>query len=163
MVEIDVMQKNFTRQFQQLHFNLDGETQDNQTSKSTIEINFYKCKNTSQRTKYLKESRSKNYFSKTQLIAAQQSKEFLQLQESELKILMAKQLFRWIILDKLNNESLKIKLNLPPEKTEQLLKGNLTKLSLYEILECLTQFGFEAYICLRTSKNKTPGKIYFED
>jgi hypothetical protein len=156
------MQKNFTRQFQQLHFNLEDESHRDQTSKHTIEINFYEGKNSHQKNNYLKDSVSKKYFSQAAMMTTRQSHEFLKFQEAELKTLMANQLLRWIILDKLNTENLKLKLNLPSEKTEHLLRGNLTKLSFYDILECLTKFGFEAYICLRTTENQAPGKIHFE-
>lgn len=84
------------------------------------------------------------------------------LQESQLKTQMAHQLIQWVIEDQLSVEHSQEKLRLSEEKIESLMKGNLTKLSFYEILDSLTQFGFNALICLRPTEKQMPGKIFFE-
>lgn len=95
--------------------------------------------------------------------AKQEPKQGLQHhREASIKLVMAKQLMDWMIQDELDLEELSEKTLLPLDKLSYLLGGNLGKLHFYELLTALTQFGYQAYICLRPTQNSMPGHIELE-
>jgi predicted XRE-type DNA-binding protein len=97
-----------------------------------------------------------------QRICSANTNKFFHFQESQLKTQIAHQVLHWITEDQLSFETTQGILDLSEEKFEALLKGNLTRLSFYEILESLTQFGFNALICIRPTDKKEKGRILME-
>lgn len=80
-------------------------------------------------------------------------------EESKLKSFFADQLMEFIASEQLNLNLASYKTNIGLEKLIDLSKGNISRVSLYELLRGLTSFGCEARICLRPTLNQLPGEV----
>jgi hypothetical protein len=166
------MKKNLRTQFQypqaqQLHFDLDEANTHPTTSAQSIEIHIHSKDARENKSYRLKDSRGIGIFSEKRVSSHNPINHFapnrsLPAQESQLKAQMAHQVLQWMIEDQLTPGDPQNKLLLSESKLTALKEGNLTKLSFYELLESLTQFGFNALICLRPSDKKTKGRILME-
>lgn len=169
------MRKNFKTQSpqHQLYFDLDETNTHPTSSGQSIEIHIHGKEISDHKSYRLKDSRvsrrkhvlsdvsSKPIETDADLPIPTLNRSF-SFQESQLKTQMAHQILQWILEDHMSLNDIQDKIHLSEEKIEALMKGNLTKLSFYEILESLTQFGFNALICVRPTEKQTPGKIIFE-
>lgn len=169
------MKKNFKTQSpqHQLYFDLDETNTHPTSSGQSIEIHIHgkaipdgkshhlKDSRVGRRKRFLSDIQSKPFLANTYSHTHRQNKSF-SFQESQLKTQMAHQILQWILEDQMSLNDIQDKIYLSEEKIESLMKGNLTKLSFYEVLESLTQFGFNALICLRPTEKQNSGKIIFE-
>ena len=98
-------------------------------------------------------SEFENYLSKSK------RKKSRNKEESKLKAFYADQLMDLIANEDLNLKLASYKTNLSHEKLIDLSKGNISRVSLYELLSGITAFGCEARICLRPTLHHQPGEV----
>ena len=82
--------------------------------------------------------------------------------ELQLKSILAKQLMKWLLEDGLRLGDCEFKTKLSHRKLLAITRGDLGKISLFELIRSLNQFGYETRICFRPTKNYVPGEIQIE-
>lgn len=80
-------------------------------------------------------------------------------EESKLKAFYADHLLELIAKENLNFLLASYKTNISIEKLTDLAKGNISRVSLYQLLSGITTFGCEARICIRPTLHRLPGEV----
>ena len=79
--------------------------------------------------------------------------------ENMLKNFYANDLIDCIARERISYEVASHQINMPLDILIELSKGNVGRVSLYELLSAITKFGYQARICMLPTNHKVPGAV----
>lgn len=79
--------------------------------------------------------------------------------ETMLKNFYANDLIDCIARERISYEVASHQINMPLDILIELSKGNVGRVSLYELLSAITKFGYQARICMLPTNHKVPGAV----
>lgn len=83
--------------------------------------------------------------------------------ELQFKALLLDELHRKMSMDRIKDPlALSEKIKLPIKETQALCKADLKKVSSFMLMQAITQFGYDIYVCMRPTLEYKPGDTIFE-
>ena len=79
--------------------------------------------------------------------------------ETMLKNFYANELIDCIARERISFEVASHQINMPLDILIELSKGNVGRVSLYELLSAITKFGYQARICMLPTNHRVPGVV----